>query len=282
MYEGTNNLWKYDPSLYDALVWYWKSMRWEKTDGGHITWAQLALDFQASTHEDLSREDKEPEDETIIKRAMVMRSASERLEKLFGEEVVPGGVVGHKQVGSLLPLGLPRATGISATPILKKKTQVDSILMEIAVQAKLSSAEPRLNCTPDLGMVGQPLWRHGEVPEEEIRRRIRGKQTPTVRTKRPRNLKVKNFTVLKKIKWTEEESTSISKARNRYERMREEKRHLHNRSRKDGTHRLATLIGSTIAGGDLFNVMQCELCGQRYEISYFATWPNKQCSGKCM
>jgi len=60
VYEGSNNLWRYSPSLYDAIVWYWKTIKWDMKNDGQITWAQIALDFQAATHEDLAREIKDP------------------------------------------------------------------------------------------------------------------------------------------------------------------------------------------------------------------------------
>ena len=117
----TNSTWKYSPSLYDALVWYWRTLKWENVEEGQTTWAQIALDFQGATHEDLAREDKDPNEETVSKRAVVMRAATTSLEALFDEEAVPGGTKGYKQVGSLQPMDYNQATGIKATPILMKK-----------------------------------------------------------------------------------------------------------------------------------------------------------------
>ena len=267
VYEGSNNLWRYSPSLYDAIVWYWKTIKWDMKNDGQITWAQIALDFQAATHEDLARENKDPEEETLAKRAATMKAASAKIEQLFNEETVPGGVKGHLNSGALQPMGYFRATGIAVTPILMKKRQVDSILLDRAVQAKLNSISPTLNFVPDLGQIGQPLWRHGY--EQSQRRRLRGKQAPKQVHRRPRNLKVKTAVILKHVKWTEEEKKSIDRAKSRVERQREEKRHLHNRARQDDTHRLASLIGMTH--------MACERCGKRCNLSYLSAWPNTKC-----
>ena len=51
-----NTVWKYDNVLYPALMWYWSEITWVEEQQGEVSWAEVALDFQAATHTGLSRD----------------------------------------------------------------------------------------------------------------------------------------------------------------------------------------------------------------------------------
>ena len=86
-----NTVWKYDNALYPALMWYWSNISWESGQDGEISWAEVALDFQATTHTGLAREGQEANEETLRTRAKMMAACSRRIACLCREDITPGG-----------------------------------------------------------------------------------------------------------------------------------------------------------------------------------------------
>ena len=126
----------------EALVWYWKAVEWSGKPGGPVgektvAWVEVALDFQAATHMDLVRQGREPEGETMEQRARVMAAMSRRIEVLFKEEVVPGGLQGRRcMVHTLGGMGYVGAiNGIRGRPRLLCPRVVQEVLMMEAVRA---------------------------------------------------------------------------------------------------------------------------------------------------
>ena len=73
-----------------TLIWYWKKVQWDEQEGD-VSWAEVAIDFQAATHTGLTRKEEDWEDETLAWRARIMASATRRVEALCKERVNPGG-----------------------------------------------------------------------------------------------------------------------------------------------------------------------------------------------
>ena len=76
------NEWKYNAALYPALLWYWRSQEWDERGRGEVSWAELAIDFQATTPMELSRGEKDWKEETLAARAQIMAAATRRMETI--------------------------------------------------------------------------------------------------------------------------------------------------------------------------------------------------------
>ena len=79
----TIDLWMYPQSLFPSLVWYWQQVHFAKEGTSTLedtTWAEIAVDFQHATHEDLDRQDAE--DATLERRARFFAAATMQMAKI--------------------------------------------------------------------------------------------------------------------------------------------------------------------------------------------------------
>ena len=142
-------MWKYDNALYPALIWYWREISWESGQNKEMSWAEVALDFQAATHTGLAREGQEWDSETLRARAKIMAASSRRLACLCREDIASGGKEAlNALVGTLQGLGFARARGMQARPLLMKRNFVQQVLMQEAVKAATSNTDPTLDFFP--------------------------------------------------------------------------------------------------------------------------------------
>ena len=157
-----NTVWKYDNVLYPALMWYWSTVTWSKEEAGEISWAEVALDFQAATHTGLAREGREWSSEDLRTRAKIMAASSRRIAQICREDISPGGrKATNTWVGTLRGLGFGTVRGIQAKPVLMKRNFVQQVLLQEAVHAATNLKEATLNFVPDMSGVGEPQWEHG-------------------------------------------------------------------------------------------------------------------------
>ena len=124
-----------------------------------MSWAEIALDFQAATHTGLSREGREWDSETLRQRAEIMAASSRRVAYLCREHIAPGGKKAlDAWVGTLQGLGFARARGMKARPVLMKRNFVQQVLLQEAIRAATSSTQATLDFAPDMAGAGEPLW----------------------------------------------------------------------------------------------------------------------------
>ena len=74
--------WAYPQMLFPALVWYWQRVQWIDANLAielkEVSWAELALDFQATTHHPLEIPSAQPDEATLERRARYFAAASTR------------------------------------------------------------------------------------------------------------------------------------------------------------------------------------------------------------
>ena len=81
--EITFENWKYPMDLFPALVWYWGRLEFAKdgtTNISDTTCAEIAIDFQHVTHENLDR--CEASEATLERRARYFAAASAQMVKV--------------------------------------------------------------------------------------------------------------------------------------------------------------------------------------------------------
>ena len=168
-------MWRYENALYPALMWYWREISWESGQNKEMSWAEVALDFQAATHTGLAREGQEWDSETLRARAKIMAASSGRLACLCREDIASGGKEAlNALVGTLQGLGFARARGMQARPVLMKRSFVQQVLLQEAVKAATRNTDPTLDFVPDMAGVGEPTWTHEETLDPETNEKRKG------------------------------------------------------------------------------------------------------------
>ena len=71
-----------------GLVWYFRQLRWPEEESEHtVTWAELAIDFVASTHCALQRDQHEKLN--LEQQARLLRAAAKRVAHICKSAIVP-------------------------------------------------------------------------------------------------------------------------------------------------------------------------------------------------
>ena len=89
--------WKYNYVMIEAVVWYWKNIRWCEEGRGirrgeqRVSWVEIALYFQAATHMEVARVGREGATETLEQKGKAMSNMIRNFSIMFDEDVVPGG-----------------------------------------------------------------------------------------------------------------------------------------------------------------------------------------------
>ena len=272
--------WKYEHALYPALMWYWKRIQWDEQEGD-VTWAELAIDFQAATHVGLTRKDADWEEETLAWRAKIMASATRRMEDLCQENVNPGGREKTKAlVGSIRPLRFPWQRGICQRPRLLRKEVVNQVLLEEATRAATEGRAPTTKHTPDIRSRGGAMWRHGGDMDhkgyegqmmEECESEGEKEEGEDQQTRMPKT-RLERRRVLNAIVWTEDEEKSIEARKGERMKTRERNRLLHNRGAAErGQHVIAPALGGE---------MRCMKCGEGAAWRRILQWPKTRCKAR--
>ena len=228
-----NTVWKYTSELYPALMWYWNNIRWESGQGKEISWAEVALDFQAATHTGLAREEREWNEETLRTRAKIMAASSRRIAHLCQEDIAPGGKNSLRTwVSTLQGLGFARVRGIQARPIMIKRDFVQQVLLQEAVRAATNDTIPNLDFVPDMAGAGEPKWAQEDSWKilETDRRESGGEQKCGKTLKGPTKIaggakmqrrRLTASRALAVVQWTEEEKTLIAEVKGNRNQGRE-------------------------------------------------------------
>ena len=126
---------------------------------GEVSWAEVALAFQAATHTGLSRDTHAWDTETMRTRAKIMPAGSRTIAQTCKEEFAPAKrKASSAWVGALQGLGFGTVCGIQARPVLMERKFVQEVLLQEAVRAVIGSTEASLDFVPDMAGIGDALW----------------------------------------------------------------------------------------------------------------------------
>ena len=271
----------YPPALFDPLLWYWRQLEWPSmpratNPSETVTWLELAIDFQASTHVELGRPGGPCTELTAGKRAIFFASASRKLAVICKDTLAPVAPFPNNLARGLTALGLPPAGGFPMRPKFLLPKVVHAVLLQ-AAQLNLTDTT-RLDFIPQFGSLGKPLWNPDFLPLEEPRRRVRGKQRASAFTPAEPPRAVVERT-RDDFPWDpglpyyipDLTTTQIRRERNRL---------LHNYDADARfRHRIAPFYGAH-GKGDLF--LFCEKCHlQAPWKAWSRKWPENRCGGSC-
>ena len=163
-----------------------------------VTWAELAIDFQAATHCVLQRE-SEPE-LTLEQQARLLRSAAKLVSRICSAKVVPD-MDAKTSVYVLNALGLGRAAGLVQRPRFLMLEQVHKTLFHAALHPDAKKPEHKRSFIPDFSNLPKPLWAGPQ------RRRLRGKQPPSAEIAPPsaKRASSSHKAYTQAIQWSEQE-----------------------------------------------------------------------------
>lgn len=254
----------YPPALFDPLLWYWRQLEWPSmpratNPSETVTWLELAIDFQASTHVELGRPGGPCTELTAGKRAIFFASASRKLAVICKDTLAPVAPFPNNLARGLTALGLPPAGGFPMRPKFLLPKVVHAVLLQAA----------QLNLTDTTRL---------DLPLEEPRRRVRGKQRasafapaepPRAVVERTRD----DFPWDPGLPYYIPDLTTA-------QIRRERNRLLHNFDADARfRHRIAPFYGAH-GKGDLF--LFCEKCHlQAPWKAWSRKWPENRCGGSC-
>ena len=221
----------YRLDLFAPLHWYYKNLKWPESNDQTETWTELALDFMVATHVKLCAACEDAEELSAERAAKLFSSASKRLAQICQASVIPDTT--HKtmccteRVPSLTALGLGRAAGCQRGPLLMQPAAVHRMLLQAALEQELVTQSHKRSFVPDLSSLPAPLW----TPRSE-RRKLTGKQHVADYVPPPSKRKVvrSHKEDVKLITWSDDEQRLIQEASDWRQKVRVQKRLLHNRT----------------------------------------------------
>ena len=257
--------WRYEHDLLKALVWYWERVEWHD-EGAGTTWLELAIDFKFSTHVAVSRTTDETESEAQA-LAKFFSNASRTMAGLCRCNLAPTPWVPFCR--KLHPLGMPVMAGTAATAKLLNHSAVQKTLLRQAVHVYLGS-ESTTRFHVQWGTLPPPMWDGGHSIDVQMpKKRISA-------SKEEERIAAKH--VRQEVLWTEDQRQTLITL-NRRDRLREEKRILHNlQAEAQRQHILKPFFGVDGVGCKLV----CEKCQGESPIAQLSTCPLKSCAGKVM
>ena len=120
--------------------------------GEHVTWLELAVDFQAATQVELCQSGGNGEKEHAGTRAIFFASAARRMAVMCQDSLAPVDPF----TNSLTPLGLPNARGFPMRPLLLRRDIVNRVLHQAALEHLQTNS--KLAFIPQFGQIGEALW----------------------------------------------------------------------------------------------------------------------------
>ena len=277
--------WRYPERLFAPLIWYFRQLKWPQTGdlnarrGEHVTWLELALDFQASTHIELCAADADGAKELAGKRAIFFASAARRVSVICQDALAPVDPFPNNLARSLAPLGLPNAGGFPMRPLFLRPDVVNRILYQAALENLQTNC--KLAFIPKFGQLGDALWSpHVALELARPRYRLKVKtRAADVQSNRPEVLRQPSNVqeVREQIPWDASQPYYVPGLR-KLQVSREQKRLLHNRDADGkGWHRLAPFYGAE-GNGDAELV--CVKCHQRTDFNgWKRKWQQRHCGG---
>ena len=221
--------WLFGIPLFAPLVWYWRNLQWpidndvfQTTES--VSWLELAIDFHAVTHCQLSRPNEDDTHKTAQSCARFFAAASRRMAIICKSQLAPTRHFDH--VPSLTALGLGRAAGLQCRPKIMSPDFVNNSLFKIALLQMQNSQDVKLSkLVLALDTPPPPKW-----TQQTRKIRLTGKQSvPFVSVPKPRRCQVSHKAVAAVVVWTAEELAEIQVEDHWRDRQRIEKRILHNR-----------------------------------------------------
>jgi hypothetical protein len=304
--------WTYQQAMFPALVWYWTHIRWRtkaSREDPHTSWAELAMDFEASTHQFLGSPTDLGGEVTLERRARYFAAASSRCAQLCETQLYKGYDRRNKHKGeqrtgiatsanSLRNLGLTdKVGGFRHRAFFLRPRHVLDVLFRTAIAAadvnKRIVKGNSLKLQPEHGTLPEALWVRPALSQNleaqtraGRRRRIRGKKSAdrcapvvqaaadAVRTRgsMPR-LTVGTRLLAGAATWTEEEA-DILRGLTGHALRSEQKRVLHNRhAAEKGIHVMKT----TLRAGRMLARMTCLNCDSGTNRGLVTVWCKQLC-----
>jgi len=262
-----NAEWSYSLDLFPALVWYFRQLVWPETASDYaVTWAEIAIDFQAATHCVLQRDTEQSL--TLEQQARLLRAATKRISQICSAKAVPN-LDTKVSVPILNALGLGRAAGLPLRPRFLQIAQVHKVLFAAAMHPDAKKPAHKRSFVPDLSSLPKPLWAGPGC------RRMRGKQTPVEDVSLPSQKRnsTSHKALTQSIQWSPDEQMELNEARDWRHRQRLEKRILHNRTAKQlGRHVLAPF--------DEKEDLKCMVCQKTIGIGNLSRFTREKCGGQ--
>ena len=266
--------WLYPLDWFPALIWYFRNLNWPPTaeeDAIGITWLELALDFQVSTHCILRLPD-EPDDTHAERQARLFAAAAARVATICKGSIAPGLHHNNKQrnnqVYILTSLGLGRASGLQQRPCMMQPGIVHRILFHAALELKFAKNQHSRSFIPDFASLPKPLW------SGPGRRRLVGKQATVFDVAPPsaKQFRKSHKATINLVEWSLEEQAELDGARDWRHRTRIQKRLLHNRTAEE-------LNLHVLEPFDVGMPLRCSRCHKTLALGYLAKFVQEKCGG---
>jgi hypothetical protein len=294
--------WGYPQSLFPALVWYWKQVGFAKTGDSKIqdtTWAEIAVDFQHATHEDLDRRDAE--EATLERRSRFIAAATDQMAKLCKTTVLGKAYKREKgaKATSLQHLGWGSMAGIPRRMVFLCPTQTLETLYRTAVQAGemegiASKSYNTAKVKPRMENAVAPLWSGGrwryQAPNPP-KRRLKGKQPAPAwaekenqgervaaalasRSAKHKRRALPHKLVASKALWSSQEKKKLSGLTGRLRHL-QEKLLLHNRKAAAEKLHVVELLDPRVR--ELPDVVSCAVCKGQVAREQLQKWLEREC-----
>ena len=230
--------WTWNPALFPALVWYWRSLIWpsEPDMSETISFAELAIDFQLATHVSLDPSGDINQSQSFHTQSRIFAAASRRMAKICKASLVPAVLDESpfaEHVPVLTSLGLGRCAGLKCRPCLTCPAEVHEIFFTAALQSGADKNIPFKKLFPTIRSWPTPKW-NGTV----TRTRLFGKQPdPSIPQASQKRVVRAHKSSIESIQWSNSELQEIQQADDWRQRQRIEKKILHNRTAEaEGKH----------------------------------------------
>ena len=252
------------------------------------TWAEIAVDFQHATHEDLDRQDAE--DATLERRARFSAAATKQMAKICKTNIL-GKAFRRKhndKSNSLRPPGWSAAAGMPRRIIFLCPQQTLETLYRTAVAA--GDMEDARQCS---SMKIKPRMENAVAPisTESVgvgRKRLTGKQKPPEqwleqrqamlvvmeRAARNRKRALPHKLVASKVGWSAEEKKKLSGLVGRVRQL-QEKMLLHNR--KAAAEKMHVMKLLAPRSKQLPSVLECVVCGCNITRAKMCVFLDRKC-----
>ena len=259
--------WIYDLDLFPAMVWYFRQLTWPTEVSDYtVTWCELTIDFQAATHTFVQRQVEEIM--TLEQQSRLFRAAAKRIGQICAFPVVPD--LDHKPLVPVLQsIGLGRAAGLLRRPKLLQPCIVHRVLFAAAMNPNNHKPDHKRSFVPDLSSLPPSIW------PGPGRRRLRGKQAAIYDVSLPSKKRVttSHKDTTQAVVWTDAETQEIQAAHDWRERVRIEKRILHNRTALElNRHVLPVLITN--------QPIRCLTCNLEVPFPKLSVFMKDHCGGQ--
>ena len=185
------------------MVWYFRQLLWPDDTSDHtVTWAEIAIDFQASTHCFVQRHHDQPL--TLEQQACLFRAAAKKVSQICFAQVCLTWTPKSKCQRS------PAKSCFRLHRCTKSYLQQLCTLMPTNQKINVYSFIPDFSSSPKASWAGPG------------RRRIRGKQTPIedVALRSKKRDATSHKTTTQSIQWSSSEQTKLDAPRDWRHRQR--------------------------------------------------------------